>query len=120
MLSSGSGLLSTVRLCPRRPLSAEPGQVMSQLSPPGWPVVRHIGSPQVQFVRNLPPGQQGGEMPGASQRAGRVLPLALAADQQQTDPLPEPVQVLAAQVNDVVDRVVEVGRQAALPPAIPG
>src|SRR5204863_8730447 len=51
---------------------------------------------------------------------GRVLPLALAAHQQDGQPRAQPVQVVAVQVRHVVDRVVEVDRVVALTPAVPG
>src|SRR3954470_13363036 len=66
----------------------------------------------------LPP-EPAGEPLRALERAGRVLPLPLPADEQQADALAQPVEVLAAQVLEVVERVVEVGGLAALAPAVP-
>ncbi len=64
--------------------------------------------------------EQRGKLLRARQRAGGVLPLPLAADEEQADPPAQPVQVLAVQVGDVVHGIVEVGGGAALAPAVPG
>jgi hypothetical protein len=62
-------------------------------------------------------------MPAPSSPASRdalVNALVPAAHQQQAQPAAQPVQVLAVQMLDVVDRVVEVRLLAALAPAVPG
>src|SRR4051794_38034217 len=97
--------------------SAETRQVVRELRAPRRPVVRHVVAPEVDLVTDALLREQAGERLRALQRAGRVLPLALAADQQHADAAAEPVQVLAAHVLDVVGGVVEVGRVAALAPA---
>ena len=72
--------------------------------------MRDVVAPQVELVADPLLGEQ--RRRGAcvdSSDAGRVLPLALAADQQQAEPRAQPVEVVAAEVPDVVERVVEVG-----------
>src|SRR5215467_7548707 len=76
-------------------------------------------TPEVKLVLDALVGEKGGEPPRALQRAGRVLPLALSADEQQAHPAAQPVEMVAVQVADVVDRVVEVRCCTALAPALP-
>src|SRR3954463_8630751 len=92
---------------------------MGELGPPGWPVVRDVMPPQVHFMLYPLAGQQRGEPLRAGQRAGGVLPLALPADQQQADLAAQPVEMVTGQVDDVVQRVVEVRLVAAFAPAAP-
>src|SRR5689334_2050981 len=99
--------------------SAEAWQVMGELGAPRRPVVRDVVTPQVELAADAPLAEQVGHLPGGVQRAGRVLPLALAADQQHGQLPAQPVEVVAVQVGHVVDRVVEVGLLAALAPAAP-
>src|SRR6516162_34239 len=80
----------------------------------------HVEAPQVELVPDALAGQQPGEPYGAGQRSSGVLPLALAAYQQQADPAAQPVEVVTVQVTHVVQRVVEVRLGAALAPALPG
>ena len=54
------------------------------------------------------------------QRAGRVLPHALPADEQDAQPRAQPVEVVAAHVGERVERVVEERRFAAVAPGVPG
>src|SRR5205085_11582904 len=75
---------------------------------------------QVQLVADALAGQHAREALGALERAGRVLPLALPAHEQEADALAQPVEGLAAHVLEVVERVVEVGGLPALAPAVPG
>ena len=100
--------------------SAEPWQMMSELRTPRRPIVRDVVPPEVQLVADALLREQGGEALRALQRAGRVLPLALPADEQQADAAAQPLEVVAAGVLEVVDRVVEVRRLAALAPRVPG
>ena len=62
-------------------------------------------------------GELRGEAPGRVEGAGRVLPLPLAADQQQQDPRAQPVEMIAVQVLHVVGGIVEVDGVAGLAPA---
>ena len=94
-------------------------QVVRELAPPPRPVVGHVVSPHVQLVRDVLLGQQPGQRAGAGLGAGGVLPHALPADQPQVHLPAQPVQVLAVQPGDVLDRGVEVERLAALAPAVP-
>src|SRR4029077_2583123 len=73
-------------------VSAESRQVMGQLGAPGRPVVRDVIPPQIDFVLDPLVGEQRGKPPGTLQGARGVLPLALAADQQQADLAAQPVQ----------------------------
>src|SRR3954454_21254802 len=90
------------------------------LGTPRLPVVRDVVPPQVELVADALLREQTGEALGGLQGAGGVLPLPLPADQQQAEPRAEPVEVLAVELADVVERVVEVGRVAPLAPAVPG
>jgi hypothetical protein len=65
--------------------------------------VRHVVAAQVELVAQALLPQQPGGVLGALQCAGAVLPLALAAHDQQAQPPAQSVQVVA-----VVGRVVEV------------
>src|SRR4051794_7278292 len=98
--------------------SAEAGQVVGDLRAPGGPVVRDVVALQVELVADALLGQAPAGQERARQRAGGVLPLALAADQQQADPRAQPLEVVAVEVRDVVDRAVEVALLAALAPAV--
>src|SRR3954453_1245908 len=64
-------------------------------------------------------GQRGRQAARALQRAGGVLPPALAADQQQAEAGAQPLQMVAAQVLDVVTGAVEVRLVATLAPGVP-
>src|SRR5215218_10087290 len=103
---------------PMAPLpSDEPRQVVGQLGPPGGPVVGDVVAPQVGLVADALLAQQPVEGPGRLERPGGVLPLALAADEQQRQLAPQPLQVIAVEVGHVAHGVVEVDGVAALAPA---
>ena len=72
--------------------------------------------PQVELVADSFLGEHPSESPGGLQRPGRVLPLPLAADQEEAQLGPQPFEVVAVEVPDVVDRVVEVRLLAAMTP----
>src|SRR4051812_38653635 len=100
--------------------SDKAGQMMRDLRAPRRPVVRHVVPPKVELVPEALLPEQGREPFRRLERARRVLPLALAADEQQRDAGAEPLEMVAQQVLDVVDRVVEVRGVAALAPADDG
>src|SRR3954451_15547867 len=93
---------------------------MGELAVPAGPVVGHVVAPDVELAAQALGPEQAREPAAALQRAGGVLPLPLADDEQQVDLRAQPVQVAALQAPDVVERVVEVRRVAALAPAVPG
>src|SRR5579885_2644358 len=95
--------------------SQEPRQMMRDLPPPRRPVVRHVVTPQVELVPDPLLREQRREAAGGLERAGRVLPLALAAHEQQRRRTAQPLEMVAVQMHDVVHRVVEVAGLAALP-----
>src|SRR4051812_49291638 len=76
-------------------------------------------SPQVELAADALRLEQFGEATRADERPCGVLPLALAAHEQDADLSPQPLQVVALEVCDVVHRVVEVGGLAALAPPVP-
>src|SRR5256885_3352879 len=88
--------------------SDEAWQMMSKLGSPGGPVMRDVVSPEIELVPDSLTGEQLRETPRALERAGRVLPLALPADDQQADAGLQPAEVVAVQMRDVVHRVLEV------------
>src|SRR6476660_3974498 len=90
--------------------------MVSDLPLPCGPVVRRVLAPDVQLVWNPLAREQRREPLGRLERAGRVLPRAAPDDADEVDPRLQPVEVLTVQVRDVVERVVEVERVAALPP----
>src|SRR3954454_23626594 len=94
--------------------SHEAWQMMGDLALPRGPVVRDVVAPQVELVPDPLPREDAGESLRALQRAGRVLPHALAADEQEADLRAQPLQVVAVQVVDVVERIVEVRLDPAL------
>src|SRR5207302_4526588 len=100
-----------------RGISTEPRQMVSELVAPGRPVVDDVVAPQIELVRDALLGEQAGEVLRALESAGRVLPGALAADQQQVDVAPQPLEMVAVQMADVVERLVEVAGLAALAPS---
>src|ERR687888_709648 len=75
--------------------SHEAWQMVGDLALPRRPVVRHVVTPQVELVPDPLPREDAGESLRALERPGRVLPHALAADEQQVDLRAQPVQVLA-------------------------
>ena len=75
--------------------------------------------PRGQGRSGSPSRQQPGEPLRAVQRAGRVLHIPCPQTTLHADPAAQPVEVVAAEVGHVVDRVVEVRRRAALAPAVP-
>ena len=93
--------------------------MMSELRAPRRPVVGHVVPPEVELMTNSLARQQIGERARAVQCAGRVLPLTLAADQHHAHARAQPVEMVAAEVLEVVHRVVEVGGVAALAPRAP-
>ena len=100
--------------------SAEPRQMMRELGAPRWPVVRQRHTPTGRAHTGCPWSGAAREPPGGLERAGGVLPLALPADDQHAELSPQPVEVVAIEVADVVHRVVEVRGVTALAPAVPG
>ena len=91
--------------------------MVCELRAPRRPVVRDVVAPQVELVAQPLFLQQPGEALGALERAGGVLPLALAADEDHAGAGAQPLEVVAVQVADVVGGVVEVDGVAALAPA---
>src|SRR6476619_4302500 len=75
-------------------------------------------APEVEFVPDLLVAQALGEPQRAVERARRVLPLALAADEHQAQPRAQPAEVVAVEIADVVDRAVEIRLVAALAPRV--
>ena len=79
--------------------------------------------------RRGPTGRARARIPFAASRPARRRELSsapvvsshmpLAADEQDAERLAQPVEVVAAHVRDVVERVVEVGGLAALAPRVP-
>src|SRR4051812_7101965 len=98
--------------------SAEAGQMVRDLGAPRRPVVRHIVAPEVELVADVLVAQALGEAQRALERSGRVLPAALPAHEQETDARAQPVEVLAREVRDGVDRAVEVRLVAPLAPCV--
>src|SRR5215210_5723178 len=94
----------------------EAGEVVRQLGAPRRPVVRELGSPDVELVAQTLVAELPRERLGADARARRVLPLAAPDDEQDAEPRPQPVEVVAVQLRDVVRRVVEVDGVATLAP----
>src|SRR5690349_15618727 len=94
--------------------------MMSQLRAPRRPIVRDVVPPEIQLVPDALAGQQLRHPPRRVERTGRVLPLALAADEQQGKARAQPLEMVAVQIADVRDGVVEVERVALLTPAAPG
>src|ERR671911_1830008 len=88
--------------------------MMRDLRSPRGPVVRRVLAPEVELVADALLAEQAGELPRALERASRVLPLALAGDQEQIDLAAQPVEVVAVQVLDVVGGVVEVDGVATI------
>ena len=80
-----------------------------------WDVV----PPEVELVPNPLLAEHPRERLRRLERSGRVLPLALAADEQQRGTGPQPVEVVAVQVRDVVDGVREARRVSPLAPHVP-
>src|SRR4051812_12736818 len=98
--------------------SAEAGEMVGDLRAPRRPVVRDVVAPQVELVADVLVAQALGEAQRALERAGRVLPPALAADEQQAHARAQPLEVIAVEVGDVVDGAVEVRLVAALAPGV--
>src|SRR3954469_19868322 len=98
--------------------SAEAGQMVRDLRAPRRPVVRDVVAPEVELVADVLVAQAFGETQGAVEGAGRVLPLPLTADEQQAHARAQPLEVVAVEVGDVVDRAVEVRFVAAVAPGV--
>src|SRR2546423_15397581 len=94
--------------------------MMSDLALPGRPVVRHIVSPEIHLVPDALLAKKRTEALGRLERPGRVLPLALATDENQRCLAAQPVEVIPAEVRDVLHRGVEVNLIAALAAALHG
>src|SRR4029453_18871341 len=90
---------------------------MRQRGTPRPPVVGPLAAPDVELVADSLLAEEAREAARGVERAGRVLPLALADREQQRDAAAQPLEVVAVQVAHVVHRVVEVRRLAALAPA---
>src|SRR5438105_15024944 len=91
--------------------------MMRDLRAPRRPVVWDVVAPEVELVPDALLGEESGEAAGRLERARRVLPLPLTADEDQGDAASQPVEVVAAEVDDVVHRVREVDGVAAPAPA---
>ena len=91
--------------------------MVHELRAPGRPVVRHVVTPDVELVRDPLLPEERREGVRGVERARRVLPHPLPDHERQPDAAPEPVEVVAVEVRDVVHRVVEVHGLAALAPA---
>src|SRR6185436_18232685 len=98
---SGIGVLPVLR-------SAEAGQMVGDLGAPRRPVVRDVVAPEVELVTQILFAEALGETQRALERPRRVLPHALAAHEQEAHARAQPVEVVAVEVRDVVDRAVEV------------
>src|ERR1044072_2706135 len=94
--------------------------MMRDLGAPRGPVVRRVVPPEIELVPDPLLAEQPREAPRALERARRVLPLALARDQEQGDLPAGAGAAVAAEVLDVVGRVVEVDGAAALASADDG
>src|SRR4051795_5832271 len=108
--SNAAGQSSSVPRSRPMTCSGKARQMMRDLPSPRGPVVRHVMSPEIHLVPDALLGQKRTEALGRLERAGRVLPLALAAHEQHRGVFAQPVEVLAAEVRDVVHRVVEIDR----------
>src|SRR3954454_3090790 len=97
--------------------SDKAGEMMRDLRAPRRPVVRHVVSPEVELVAKALLAEQPRETLRRVEGAGRVLPLALSAHEQEGRARAQPVDVLALEVLHVVQRVVEVDGVSALAPA---
>src|SRR3954453_2936260 len=106
---------SSPMMCSRLDKSWE---MMRDLAPPRGPVVRHVVSPEIHLVADPLLDEKRTETSCGVERAGRVLPLALAAHEEERHLRAEPVEVVASEVRDVVNRVVEVNGVAALAAAL--
>src|SRR2546421_332775 len=91
--------------------------MMRDLGAPRRPVVRDVVTPEVELVPDPLLGERPRELTRRLERARRVLPLALAADEQEAGARAQPLEMVAVQVPDVLGRVVEVRGVAALAPA---
>src|SRR5215203_3392624 len=58
-------------------------QVVGKLSPPPWPIVRYVETPQVYLMGDAFVGEQPAKSFGAYQRTSGVLPHSLPAHQDQ-------------------------------------
>src|SRR3954453_23735350 len=102
---------------PIKRASDEAGEMMRDLRAPRRPVVRHVVSPEVELVANALLAEQPREPLRRLERAGRVLPLALSAQEQEGRARAQPVEVVAVEMLHVVQWVVEVDGVAAVAPA---
>src|SRR2546425_1041656 len=118
--SNAAGQSSSVPRSKPMTCSDKARKMMRDLAPPGRPVVRHVVSPQVHLVPDPLLGEQRTEPLRRLQRTGRVLPLALPADEQERRLCGQPAEMIAGEVCDIVHRVVEVDGVAALAPALDG
>src|SRR5436305_9764306 len=115
--SNAPGQSSSVpRSKPMSRVSDKAGEMMRYLRAPRRPAVRNVVPPEVELVADAVLAEQPREPLRRLERARRVLPLPLAADEQKRGARAKPVQVVALQVLHVVERVVEVDRVAALAP----
>src|SRR5215207_7971701 len=91
--------------------------MVRELCLPRRPVVRDVVTPEVELVADPLLVQARRERLRRLERAGRVLPLPLAADEQKRHARAQPREMVAAEVRDVVHWVVEVRRLTTLPAA---
>src|SRR5205085_5947364 len=97
--------------------SGKTRQMMSDLCTPRGPVVRRVLAPDVELVPDALLGEERREVVRLLERPRRVLPRTPADDEQQVDLRAQPVQMVAAETDDVIGWVVEVDGVAALAPA---
>src|SRR5690349_24340896 len=94
--------------------------MMGELLTPPRPVVCYVVPPQIELMRDALLGQQRVGRASRRQRACRVrLPVTLTYREQDEQPAAQPVEMFTRQVGQVVDRIVEVRRVAALAPRVP-
>src|SRR4051794_29278730 len=85
--------------------------MVRELGAPRRPVVRDVIPPDVDLAADALALQQVAELPRALERARRVLPLPLPADEQQAELPAQPFEVVAAEAPGIVeDRVVATGQ----------
>src|SRR3954468_6326823 len=97
--SNAPGQSSSVpRSNPMRRASDKAGEMMRDLRAPRRPVVRHVVSPEVELMGKALLAEQPREPLRRLECAGRVLPLALSADEHEGRARAQPVEVLAVEV----------------------
>src|SRR5262249_8853894 len=97
--------------------SDKAGEMMPDLRAPRRPAGRNVGPPQGQLVRESLRAERRREGVRRLERARRVLPLTLTADEQERRTRAQPVEVVAVKMLRIVQGAVEINRVAALAPA---